>query len=40
MVAGLLLLLLAMFLIFMAGEYGSEEEEASGWELLDDWINR
>ena len=35
-----LLLLLAMFLIFMAGEYGSEEEEASGWELLDDWINR
>lgn len=35
-----LLLLFSMFLIFLAAEYGSEEEETMGWELLDDWTRR
>ena len=35
-----LLLLYSMFLIFLAAEYGSAEEETMGWELLDDWTER
>tara|TARA_E500000331_G_scaffold129826_1_gene126961 strand:- start:584 stop:1453 length:870 start_codon:yes stop_codon:yes gene_type:complete len=34
-----LLLLLALFLIFFANEYGPSDEEEAGWEILADWIS-
>ncbi|MDA1302367.1 MAG: aminoglycoside phosphotransferase family protein [Proteobacteria bacterium] len=34
-----LLLLFALFLILFSSEYGSSDEEAFGWEILDTWVS-